>query len=943
MQEVEYKKWLSSGPWTEKSINSRLSLVRRLEKAQAAYGLADVDLDTAYETDGFDTLLELLADLINNAKSGGEKFRTLLPKTEHPERNLRNFKIFLEQYGTFLDGSESWPTLSKLKNTFLTRCHDFVDFEQEEGTYWETEREYKDQIILAVQNAAVSNSTDAEVGVTILEILTFGKGIKTDGGLPLGWQSLDKIKKSKPEHRDMFFETIGQLSRTKADRIEAIDNAASKLVELKADGLSALSKGVILSTVLCVIACIRPKEACFAKTQIVNKLGTALYDKPLFKGRDFKIAEVENFLNIIERIFVIMEKEWHWKPRDLFDVQSFAWAALDERWSKGEANDGAALTKKAVRLAMAECAEMGEQSFLKTYGFGSRMRYRVLDNGSDYPSKAIASVGFKFTDYGEVKEVNGGIWGPHDAGGMLKELGFEIIDLQEEENNDMANKSNHPLNQILYGPPGTGKTYTTAKIAVEICDGTAPKERDALMERYNELVVNKRIAFTTFHQSMGYEEFIEGLRPVTDSDEDGDSNGAGFRLEPQKGIFRDICSRAKAVPVIASTTSSDIFSKNINFFKMSLGRSGTENYIFDECVEKDFIAIGYGDNLDWSSEKYDQEKSLCEKWNTEIGDPKGLQSFRIFRCRMKPGDIVIISDGNKAFRAIGEIMGDYKFAPDNSDDFPYAHRRKIKWFKVFGDSPPVDTIYNKNFMQKTCYHLKRSLLKAQDLGDLLSENGRSATNVEMRNYVLIMDEINRANISKVFGELITLIEPDKRLGSGDNALQVTLPYSNDTFGVPNNLHLIGTMNTADRSIALLDTALRRRFSFQEMMPLYDIDGMDRIVDGVHLGKFLSAINKRVEWLFDRDHQIGHSFLMGVKNRADLDKAMRENIIPLLVEYFYEDWKKVIYALNDTGNHFIKEEVLKAPKLLGDAEEARTRYSVNNDAIPLEAYDTASEQ
>jgi len=941
LQEVEFKRWLNSGPWSEKSINTRLSLVRRLEIAQAAYGFADVDLDAAYEADGFDALLELLTGLIDDAKSGGEKFRTLLPRTEHPERNLRNFKIFLEQYGAFLEGSESWPTLSKLKNTFLRRCHDFVDFEQEKGIYWETEREYKDQIILAVQNAAASDSSDTAVGETILEILTFGKGIKTDGGLPLGWQSLDKIKKSKPEHRDMFFETIGRLSRTKADRMEAIDIAASKLIELKVDGLSALSKGVVLSTVLCVIACIRPKEACFAKIQIVNKLGAALYDKPLFKGRDFKIAEVEKFLNITERIFVVMEQDWHWKPRDLFDVQSFAWAALDERWQAGKSKNPE-LTKEAVRKAMAECAEMGEQSFLETYDFGSNMRYRVLDGGRDYPLKAIAIVAYKYTPYGNLKNMTGGVESPSSAGARLKKLKFKIKDLQQEKD-DMATKSNHPLNQILYGPPGTGKTYTTAKIAVEICDGDAPKERDALMERYNALVESKRIAFTTFHQSMGYEEFIEGLRPVTDSEEDGESNGAGFRLESKKGIFRDICSRAKAVPVIASTASSAGFSKKIDFFKMSLGRSGTEDYIFDECIEKGFIAIGYGDNLDWSSEKFNQEKSLCEKWNAEIGYPKGLQSFKIFRCRMKPGDIVIISDGNRAFRAIGEIMGDYNFVPDNFDDFPYAHRRKIKWLKVFGDSPPVDTVYNKNFMQKTCYQLNRSFLKTQDLSDLLSQNDHSTTKLEMRNYVLIMDEINRANISKVFGELITLIEPDKRLGSGDNALQVTLPYSNDKFGVPNNLHLIGTMNTADRSIALLDTALRRRFSFQEMMPLYDIDGMARIVDGVHLGNFLSAVNKRVEWLFDRDHQIGHSFLMGVKTRSDLDKAMREKIIPLLVEYFYEDWEKVRAALNDGGKHFIQTETLDAPKLLGDAEEARTRYSINDKPIPLEAYETASEQ
>lgn len=951
MQKVEYKKWLNSGSWSEKSITSRISLVRRIEKAQVAFGLADVDLDTAYKTDKFNDLFGLLSHLLDDVKGGGEKFRKLLPKTDHPERKLRNFKIFLKQYGTFLEGAEAWPTLSKLKNTFLRRCHGFVDFEQEKGTYWETEREYKDQIIRAVQNAARSDFSDVAAGESILEILTFGKGIKTDGGLPLGWQSLDKIKKSKPEHRDMFFETIGQLSRTKADRIEAIDNAASKLIELKVDGLSALSKGVILSTVLCVIACIRPKEVCFAKTQIGNKLGAALYDKPLFKGRDFKIAEVEKFLNIIERIFVIMEKEWHWKPRDLFDVQSFAWAALDERW-QADKSKNPKLTKEAVRKAMAECDELGEQEFLKTYGFGPSTRYRVCEQKGliNYPSKAIASIGFKYTDYGEVYKLNGGVTQPQDAGSRLEKLNFKIIDLQQEENNDMAKKSNHPLNQILYGPPGTGKTYTTAKIAVEICDGGAPKERDALMERYNELVESKRIAFTTFHQSMGYEEFIEGLRPVTDSDEDGESNGAGFRLEPKNGIFRDICTLAKEAPV-KSGDGSDYDFTGKNFFKMSLGRAKSESFIYEACLEQNCIVLGYGGEVDWSEPKYEAYDAVKEKWQSIEPDSSGnngnISQVWTFRGRMKKGDIVVVSDGNLRFRAIGEVVGDYEYSPPSENDGEfnfYSHRRAVKWLKVLDESLPAEVILSTRFSQASCYHIERGKIKLEALSEYVTgDSVPKAKTGAADNYVLIMDEINRANISKVFGELITLIEPDKRLGSGDNALQVTLPYSNDRFGVPNNLHLIGTMNTADRSIALLDTALRRRFSFQEMMPLYDIDGMDRRVDGVHLGKFLSAINKRVEWLFDRDHQIGHSFLMGVKTRADIDRVMREKIIPLLVEYFYEDWEKVRAALNDSSKHFIQTETLDAPKLLGDAEETRTRYFVNSDAIPLEAYDAASEQ
>ena len=214
---------------------------------------------------------------------------------------------------------------------------------------------------------------------------------------------------------------------------------------------------------------------------------------------------------------------------------------------------------------------------------------------------------------------------------------------------------------------------------------------------------------------------------------------------------------------------------------------------------------------------------------------------------------------------------------------------------------------------------------------VLKRIAKRASEAPSMAHVLVIDEINRANVSKVMGELVTLLEEDKREGAA-NRLAVTLPHSHESFSLPGNLHILGTMNTADRSIALLDTALRRRFAFEELPPRPDLL---TVVDGVNLPAVLRAINERLEWFIDRDHLIGHAWLMSARNREDVDDAMRRKIIPLVAEYFYDDWEKA-RAVFGGGGEFVDRKRLPAPPNHDDEGEARYRWTIR-DPFPDDAY------
>ena len=467
------------------------------------------------------------------------------------------------------------------------------------------------------------------------------------------------------------------------------------------------------------------------------------------------------------------------------------------------------------------------------------------------------------------------------------------ITMPTTNNEIQKHRTNFSLNQILYGPPGTGKTYSAIKKALEIIEGNASNDKS----KFKSYVENGQIKFVTFHQSYGYEEFIEGIKPVL-NDNEADSNKE-IKYDIEDGVFKKLCKIAKSIEGEVNKTLE--FNENVNFWKMSLGNSQNpeEDFVFEYCIKNNVVLLGFGNWIDFSDcENIEQISKRIEKEKTDFS----VTAINRLKNEIKNGDIILISLGNKKLRAVARVIGEYEFL-DQDDLDSFVQARRVEWIFVPDEPIDYDKFLYRQFSQMSIYNIKYNL-KIDEFKQIFTKDSQKIE----KNYVLIIDEINRGNISKIFGELITLIEPSKRLVA-DDEIMVELPYSKEKFGVPSNLYIIGTMNTADRSIALMDTALRRRFEFVEMMPEYD--KLNEInIEGINIGKMLKTINERIEYLYDRDHTIGHAYFINVSDLKTLANVFKNKILPLLQEYFYDDWEKIRLVLGDSQ----KDENLQLVKI-----------------------------
>lgn len=494
-----------------------------------------------------------------------------------------------------------------------------------------------------------------------------------------------------------------------------------------------------------------------------------------------------------------------------------------------------------------------------------------------------------------------------------------------------------PLNQILYGPPGTGKTYHSIEAAVKAAEPNFTfEDRETLKLEYERLVAENRIRFVTFHQSYGYEEFVEGLRAKTN-----DNDQISYAVE--SGIFKTIAEQAHN----SKYQKEFEINSTAKVWKISIDGTG-QSTVRDDCFKRNIAAIGWGETGDLQSNSENEDGNA---YYESLG-PLDKSTLQEFSQGAQIGDLVLCIGSKRDIQAVGIVSEGYQYIDSGTlKREGYCHTLPVNWLVTDININFYELNGNKDFTQKTFYHLWR--FNAADVFALLHQHGInlqvSSKPAKSDNYVLIIDEINRGNISKIFGELITLIEPSKRAGEAE-ALELVLPYSGSKFSIPNNLHIIGTMNTADRSLAMMDTALRRRFDFVEMMPNTALfNGID--VNGIDLERMLTTMNKRIEVLYDREHTLGHAFFMPVKALVDAKKddaafeelksVFKNKIIPLLEEYFFEDWNKIRLVLGDNQKdeslRFITENKQSYDDIFG-SNHGLDSYETENTTYALAPFD-----
>ena len=503
----------------------------------------------------------------------------------------------------------------------------------------------------------------------------------------------------------------------------------------------------------------------------------------------------------------------------------------------------------------------------------------------------------------------------------------------------------HPLNQILYGPPGTGKTYGTTAWALALLNtNNLPVAEvvahyggndEALRQAYEQYRQRGQVGFVSFHQSFGYEDFVEGIKPVLVEAEDADEDAANLGYRVEAGIFKAMAERATYALHLQRqrrlASGGEIWeSRKVSF-----------DELYDSFIDSlhDELLNGSSGDVNFRTRRGNPIilKSIIPNGNLRFYHQEGDESSVFLVTKSRLEKLYAVREAVTLTNIeIREVVGKV-----NSSLY-WAVLRKMKDHeeRKFGNyklnTSKILELSESDYLRQALNQpeLAASVARDFDFSQLTPEDYAQAPR-----FVLIIDEINWGNVASIFGELISLLEDDKR-GGQPHELRLTLPYSKASFVVPPNLYVLGTMNTADRSVEALDTALRRRFSFHELAPQPQLLRAD--VAGIDLPRLLAALNERLEQLLDRDHRLGHAWLLPVRDLDGLRAAFSQKIIPQLQEYFYGHWGRIGQVL---GRDFVRRKPITVALMPGFAEddtsgeETGPRYEIT----PVDAWSVAAFQ
>ena len=587
---------------------------------------------------------------------------------------------------------------------------------------------------------------------------------------------------------------------------------------------------------------------------------------------------------------------------------------------------------------------------------------------------------------------------------------FEITELiEDEEDPEDINKAQIPLNQIFYGPPGTGKTYNISKEAEKIINATNSTSADTREEKFNLICESVRnisgleIKANSLYRNerailwmFGY--LLEPPHDETNSIKNSEAIANGMDPSPSSWAqYSQYLTQFGFVDDWRKSTEINLNERGLDL------KNGLVEYLSNEN-------LSYNDLKNWNQDAPDIVKSSYFRAISEIKKDDFTNQMKAIYCvlnlalnnqlrseteykkkeasdREEASVYIDIEEDNADIKWIGQIGRSLRglgivdnYVQDSSgkntyhlSDYGIELIDKIitnwenQYPELFGDFLNYESAVEHGRVKFITFHQSysyeefiegiRPLVDSDELTyslvkGVFKEISDNAKNYPNHNYVIIIDEINRGNISKIFGELITLIEPSKRLMSEDlneHPKVVTLPYSKKSFGVPKNLYILGTMNTADKSIALLDSALRRRFSFTEMLPKSSVIKDKISIEGIEVDKLFETLNSRIEFLIDKDHTIGHSYFLKIKDNQTVEALaliFKNEIIPLLTEYFYGDFEKIQLVLGDNKDWKSKDDskfFIKKPSqqkaLLGKEEavqgyDEKIMFELNDDLLGL---------